>query len=306
MAVRAAAGGTVSRKVSSDSNASAIRSRSASAGASVPRVAKYSRAFALAASIVSGLMGSPFYGRASAGRAPAPRRPAARTSSLWARLGRPGPSPARACGAHFHRQVARDGLAAESRRLGDAERGGIERQLQGNAVDQTEDHRGRPQNVGAAEDAGPHPLRHHGSDRSPHAIVEGGVDHAKAAVVHHLAPELDEHDPAGALLDGELQTRFDQYPEPGPRVPRPAGLGGGDPTIEIGRDRLECGDQDRALVGEVIVENALAQAGLPRDLLHGEAGVAVAGETSDGRAHDLGAPKRRDAASGAHAGPPVT
>jgi hypothetical protein len=134
------------------------------------------------------------------------------------------------------------------------------------------------------------PIRHHGSDHSPHSIVEGRVDLAQAAVVHHLAPELDEHDPEGALLDGELQARLDQGPEPGPRVPRPARLGGGDPAIEIGRDRLERGDEDRPFVGEVVVENALAQAGLARDLLHGEAGVAVAGETPDGRAHDLGAP----------------
>ena len=99
-----------------------------------------------------------------------------------------------------------------------------------------------------------------------------------------------------------LQARLDQRPQPGLRVPRPARLGGGDPAIEIGRDRLERGDEDRPLVGEVVVENALAQAGLARDLLHGERRSSRRGrDTSDGGAHDLGAPKRRHAASGAHA-----
>src|SRR6185503_16459434 len=44
---------------------------------------------------------SRIYSRASPGGAPAPRRPAARTSDPYARLGRRGPSPATACGAHF-------------------------------------------------------------------------------------------------------------------------------------------------------------------------------------------------------------
>src|SRR5262249_59119442 len=38
--------------------------------------------------------------RTSAGGAPAPRRPAARTTTSAAHLGRRGPSPATACGAH--------------------------------------------------------------------------------------------------------------------------------------------------------------------------------------------------------------
>src|SRR5438445_12119641 len=217
----------------------------------------------------------------------------------------PSPSPARPRQRSWSlpREIARHGLAAEPRRLRDAERGRVERALERAAVDEPEDHRGGPQDVRAAKGPRPDALGDDGADEPPHPLVERGVDLAKAAVVHHLAPELDEHDPEGALLDRQPQTRADQRQEPGPRVPRPTRLRRRDPAIEIGRDRLERGDQDRPLVGEVVVQDPLAHPRLARDPLHPQTGIAVARHATDGGAHELGAPERGHAALRAHASP---
>src|SRR5215831_5678745 len=61
----------------------------------------------------------------------------------------------------------------------------------------------------------------------------------------------------------------------------------GQPSIEVGHHRLQGGDEDAALVGEVVMKDALADAGLSGDGLHAETGGAVAGEATDGGVHDL-------------------
>src|SRR5437870_10846250 len=182
----------------------------------------------------------------------------------------PSPSPARPRQRSWNlpREIARHGLATEPRRLRDAERGRVERELERDAVDEPEDHRGGSQDVDAAKGPRPDALGDDGADEPPHPLVERGVDLAKAAVVHHLAPELDEHDPEGALLDRQPQTRADQRQQPGPPVPRPARPRRRYPADAIRRDRLERGDQDRPFVGEVVVQDPLAHPRLARDPLH--------------------------------------
>ena len=149
---------------------------------------------------------------------------------------------------------------------------------------------------------GPHTLGDDGADQPPGALVEGRVDLAKPPVVHHLAPELHEHDPERALLHRQPQAGFDQRQQAGPRIPGSARLGRGHPPVEIRGDRLERGHQDRPLVGEVVVQDPLADPGLARDLLHREPGVAVAGETPDGgrtiSARRMGATARAGGSAG--------
>ncbi len=76
-----------------------------------------------------------------------------------------------------------------------------------------------------------------------------------------LAPELDEHGPELAVARGDLQARAHEGAKAAPRPARAAGLRGY-PAVEIGAHAQGGGGEDRALVREVVVEDALAQAGL--------------------------------------------
>src|SRR5438552_14045468 len=214
----------------------------------------------------------------------------------------PSPPPARPRQRSWSlpREIARHGLAAEPRRLRDAERGRVERELERDAVDEPEDHRGGAQDVHAAKGPRPDALGDDGADEPPHPLVERGVDLAKPPAVHHLAPELDEHDPEGALLDRQPQARRHQCLEPRLRVLAAPGLRRRHPPVQIGRHRLERGHEDRALVGEVVVQDPLAHPGLTRDLFHGEPRVPIARQTPDRRPDDRSPPKRRHAPLGAH------
>src|SRR4029077_17509047 len=72
------------------------------------------------------------------------------------------------------------------------------------------------------------------------------------------------------------------------------------PAVEIGGHPQGGGGEHRRLVAEVIVEDALAHRALRGDPLHGEARVAVAGQTADGGPHDLFAPQRPHPDLGGH------
>src|SRR5439155_2937762 len=139
------------------------------------------------------------------------------------------------------------------------------------------------------------------ADLSAHPPVERGVDLAQPPVVHHLAPELHEHDPELPRLRRQPETGGDERAQARAGIAGTPGLGGGDPAVEVRHHHLERGHQDRSLVGEVIVEDPLAHARRAGHLLQREARVAVAGQTADRGAHDLLPPERGDANLGAHA-----
>jgi hypothetical protein len=122
--------------------------------------------------------------------------------------------------------------------------------------------------------------------------------------VHHLAPELDEHHPEVAVLVGQRQAAPDDGPQPTGRIRRPLEQDVESP-IQIGHDRVEGRDENRALVLEVVVQDSLADARLAGHLLRPEARRPVAGQAAEGRPDDLFASERRDAELRAHADTPA-
>src|SRR6185436_3107001 len=138
-------------------------------------------------------------------------------------------------------------------------------------------------------------------DETPGARVGLPVHRGQPALVEGLAPELDEYGPDVAVVHRGTQTRADDRPEPPPRVAGPARLGG-HAAVEVHGHAPGGRGQHCGLVAEVVVEDPLAHRGLHRHPLHGEAGVAVAGQAPDGGADDLLAPYRSHAEPGGHAG----
>ena len=185
---------------------------------------------------------------------------------------------------------------APSRRAADRARQGhqpaIEGELEREAVEEAQDHRGGLLEVDPAKPARAAPARQRRADEPPRARVGLAVDRGQAPVVEGLAPELDEHGPeVAALHRGLRQARITARSRArASRAPRACDR---HPAVEIGGHPQGGGGRASPLVAEVVVEDALAHPGLRGDPLHGEARVAVARETADGGAHDLVAPQRR-------------
>jgi len=197
-------------------------------------------------------------------------------------------------------EEARQRVLAELDCRGDTERLRVERELERDAVHEGEDHGGRLQAIDPAERSGADPLGDQRADLPAHPLVKGGVDRAQPPVVHHLAPELDEHDPELALLHRQPEAGGDEGAQARAGLARTPRLCRRDAAVEVRRHGGERGHEDRALVGEVVVEDPLAHAGRARHLLHREARVAVAGQAADRGAHDLFPAERGDADLGAH------
>src|SRR5439155_4312945 len=198
-------------------------------------------------------------------------------------------------------EVACQRVFAEPDRRRGAERPRVEGELERDAVHEGEDDSSRLHDVDPAERPSLDPLGDERADLSAHPPVECGVDLAQPPVVHHLAPELHEHDPEFPLLPRQPETGGDERAQARAGVAGTPGLGGGDPAVEVRHHHLERANQDRSLVGEVVVEDPLADARLAGHLLQREARVAVAGQAADRGAHDLLPPERGDADLGAHA-----
>src|SRR3989475_5974278 len=85
--------------------------------------------------------------------------------------------------------------------------------------------------------------------RPPPPPVERGVDLAQPPVVHHLAPELYEHDPELPRLRRQPETGGDERAQARAGIAGTPGLRGGDPAVEGPPHHFERGPQDRSPVG---------------------------------------------------------
>src|SRR4029453_17615349 len=115
-------------------------------------------------------------------------------------------------------EIAIQRVAAEACGLGEAECLRIERELQREAVDETEHDGGGPDGIDGAEATGPHALGDEATDQASRPRVHGGVEIAQTSIVQHLAPELDEHDPELRTPHRDLQAGPHQRTQAGRRI----------------------------------------------------------------------------------------
>ena len=105
---------------------------------------------------------------------------------------------------------------------------------------ESEDDGPRFLRVHAAELPGPRPQSHRGAQRASQPLVEGRIYPHQLAVVHHLAPELDEDHPELPVLLGQPEAAADHRAQ-APRRVADARRQRGHAPVQIGHDDVEGG-----------------------------------------------------------------